>query len=75
MIIKRVSDHLRDHRRASLNDMAQCFDTTPDALRNMLSVLERKGLVRRMPTGTACAGSCCKCRPETIELYDWIGQT
>lgn len=74
MILKRVSDHLKTCGRDSVFDMAQRFDTTPDALRNMLTVLERKGLVQRLAMGTPCAGGCTQCRPETIELYDWVGE-
>jgi hypothetical protein len=30
----------------------------------MLGILERKGRVRRLPTGTACGGGCNKCHPK-----------
>ncbi len=71
MIITRISDYLRERRRASLLDMALGLDATPDALREMLAVLERKGRVRRLPSGTPCSGGCGKCRPADIELYEW----
>ncbi len=74
MLLKKISDHLQANRRDSIFDMAKRFDTTPDALRSMLLLLERKGLVRRVPLGTPCAGGCMQCRPETIELYDWVGR-
>lgn len=73
MILTRLSDYLRQHRRASLTDMAYGLDTTPDALRSMLIVLERKGRVQRLPTGTACGGGCSKCDPNTVDLYEWAG--
>lgn len=72
MILSRVNDYLQQHRRASLTDMAHGLGTTPDALRDMLAILERKGRVRRLPAGTACGG-CNKCAPATIELYEWNG--
>ncbi|RJX33017.1 MAG: sugar metabolism transcriptional regulator [Oxalobacter sp.] len=73
MILQRISDHLKQRRRDSIHDMAQTLNTSPDALRNMLAILERKGLVQRLPSGTPCGGGCCQCRPETIEIYDWVG--
>ncbi|NWG32411.1 MAG: FeoC-like transcriptional regulator [Rhodocyclaceae bacterium] len=70
MILSQLSNYLRTHRRASLRDMAIGFDTTPEALRDMLAVLERKGRVRRLPSGTPCGG-CSKCATADIELYEW----
>jgi hypothetical protein len=71
MILSRVSDYLRERRRASLTDMALGLGAAPDALRDMLAILERKGRVRRLPSGTPCGGGCCKCAPAGIELYEW----
>lgn len=72
MILSRISDYLRERRRASLVDMAHGLDATPDALREMLAVLERKGRVRRLPAGTGCGTGCCKCDPSSIEMFEWI---
>lgn len=71
MILSQVSDYLKLRGRASVMDMAIALNTTPDALRDMLAVLERKGRVRRMPPGTPCGGGCAKCDPANIELYQW----
>lgn len=73
MILSRVNDYLRQRGRASLLDMALGLDAAPDALRDMLAILERKGRVRRLPAGTACGGGCNKCAPANIELYEWNG--
>lgn len=73
MILSRVTDYLKAHRRAALTDMAIGLDATPDAVRGMLTVLERKGRVNKLPGGTACGGGCCKCSPDSVELYEWIG--
>jgi predicted ArsR family transcriptional regulator len=72
MILSRLNDYLRLHRRASLVDMAHGLGATPDALRGMLAALERKGRVRRLGTGTACSG-CGKCDAAALELYEWAG--
>ncbi len=73
MILSRVNDYLRQHKRASVTDMAAGLDTQPEALRAMLSALERKGRVRRLPPGTACSGGCGKCSPQSVELFEWSG--
>ena len=73
MIISRLSAYLQQHQRASLHDMALGLDTDAEALRNMLSVLERKGRVSRLPSGTPCSGGCGKCQPHTVEIYEWTG--
>ncbi len=72
MIISRLSDYLREHRRASLNDMAIGMDATPEALTGMLSVLERKGRVRKLGSGSSCGNSCGKCDPTTVAIYEWV---
>lgn len=75
MILARVTDYLKTHRRAALVDMANGLDATPEALREMLSVLERKGRVQKLPTGTACGGGCNKCSPSDVEIYEWVQQS
>ena len=72
MILSRVSDYMKQHRRASVLDLAHGLDAAPDALKGMLAILERKGRVRRLPAGTACNG-CHKCDPNWVELYEWVG--
>lgn len=71
MIITRLEQYIKTHRRTALTDMAVGLDANPDALRDMLGILERKGRIRRLPTGTACGGGCSKCHPSTVELYEW----
>jgi len=71
MIISRLTTYLQQHQRASVHDMAQALDTDAEALRNMLSMLKRKGRVRRLPSGTSCGGGCGKCQPHTVEIYEW----
>jgi predicted ArsR family transcriptional regulator len=74
MILSQVNYYLRERRRASIADMALGLGATPDALRDMLAILERKGRVRRLPSGTPCGGGCSKCDPAGIELYEWTDQ-
>jgi putative ferrous iron transport protein C len=71
MILSEIRDYLKQHRRAALRDMALRFDTDPDALRGMLAKWVSKGRIARLPGGTACGGGCCKCDPDTTEIYEW----
>ncbi|PIE00753.1 MAG: sugar metabolism transcriptional regulator [Thiothrix nivea] len=71
MMLSKVSTYLRERKRASVQDMSYALVVTPDALKAMLDTLERKGKVRRLPSGTACGG-CCKCDPHTIDIYEWV---
>lgn len=73
MILSRLSSYLRQHRRASLNDMAHGLGSTPEALEAMLARLERKGRVRRIASESSCASSCCRCDPALLALYEWTG--
>jgi predicted transcriptional regulator of viral defense system len=72
MIISRLSEYLQRHQRASVRDMALSLDTDVEALRSMLNMLERKGRIARLPSGTSCSGGCGKCQPETVEIYEWV---
>lgn len=73
MILSRVQDYLKQHRRASVADLAHGLDAAPNAVRAMLEVLQRKGMARRLPAGTTCGNGCCKCDPNSLELYEWAG--
>lgn len=74
MILARVENHFRQYKRGSLTDLAEILDTQPEALRGMLDLLIRKGRLRRLPSGTACGGGCSKCKPETVELFEWVNE-
>jgi len=74
MILARVESHLRERKRASLSDLAETLDSNPEALRGMLEMLARKGRIRRLPSGTTCGGGCNKCKPEAVELFEWVEQ-
>lgn len=75
MILSRLADLLRERRRASLAELALRLECPVGALEPMLATLERKGRVRRLATGPACATSCCKCDPASVTLYEWAGDS
>ena len=55
MILSELTNYLAEHKRVALIDLVHRFDTDADVLRGMLAMLERKGRVRKLPAGTACA--------------------
>jgi DeoR/GlpR family transcriptional regulator of sugar metabolism len=71
MILRNIRDYLRQHQRVALRDMALHFNMDENALRGMLTQWERKGKLRKLPSGATCGGGCSACSPETIELYEW----
>ena len=74
MIVSKVCTHLKMNKRAALQDMAAQLDMSPDALKSLLTRLEYKGHVRRLPEHATCGGGCSKCAPQSVELYEWAGQ-
>lgn len=73
MILSELTSYLCAQQRAALLDLSLRFDTDADALRGMLSVLERKGRVRKLPAGTLCSTGCSKCDTASVEIYEWVG--
>ncbi len=73
LILKNLTSYLSRERQAAIFELAQRLGADKDAVRGMLAVLERKGLVRKLPAGTLCAGGCTQCGPETVEIYEWVG--
>lgn len=73
MILSRLSDYLRERRRASLADMAIGLDSAASALEPMLATLERKGRVRRVAPAVGCGTSCCTCDPASTVVFEWAG--
>lgn len=72
MILSELTAYLAEQKRVALIDLAHRFGSDPQALRGMLSMLERKGRARKLPTGTVCGGGCSKCDPASIEIYEWV---
>jgi hypothetical protein len=72
VILSDLRSYLKEQRRVSLTDLANHFGVEAEALRGMLGKWISKGNLRKLPSGTVCASSCCKCDPASIELYEWI---
>lgn len=55
-----------------LKDVALHFRRDADAVRPLLEMWVNKGKVR-LTRAEACGKGCCKCDPEHLELYEWVG--
>jgi hypothetical protein len=74
MILAKIEAYLSRQKRAALIDLSRHLGSDPEAVRGMLGMLERKGRVRKLPSGTACAGGCSECDPATVEIFEWVDQ-
>ena len=73
MLVSDINSYLAEHGRASMADLTNRFDVAPAALRGMLDLLAKKGRIARLKAAGDC-GSCCKCDPATLEIYEWRGR-
>lgn len=71
MILSEIREYLKLRQQATLEDMALHFDADPEAVRGMLDVWVRKGVVSRHLANAACGGSCTQCAPARTEIYRW----
>ncbi|MFQ5642420.1 MAG: FeoC-like transcriptional regulator [Thiogranum sp.] len=71
MILADIRRYLEQRGQATLADIALHFDADPDAVRGMLEVWMRKGMVRRQAATAACGSSCNQCDPAATEIYVW----
>ena len=72
MILSDLKAYLEARRQATLADLALHLRAHPDAVREMLSVWERKGRVRRLPAPAGCGRTCTRCDPSATEVYFWV---
>lgn len=70
MLLQDLQSYLKEHHRASLQDIKQQFHMDADALRGMLHQLIRKGRIQKTE-GKKCS-HCHDCAPEAIEFYEWM---
>lgn len=64
-----VRDAVEARPAVSLADVASRVGAHPGAVRGMLDVWVRKGVIRRVPTP---CGGCTDCDPATIEMYQTV---
>ncbi len=67
-----IKQCLRAQHMVSLFDLTKRFNVQPDALRDMLDILIRKGQVRKCTKTPQCGTQCQKCSVLFTELYEWV---
>jgi|JFJP01.1.fsa_nt_gi predicted ArsR family transcriptional regulator len=70
MILQKLQEYFRSRSPTSLEEIANHFQCEPEALRGMLAQLIRKGRIQKLD-GKNC-GDCHSCKPESLELYEWV---
>ncbi|MDJ0881384.1 MAG: FeoC-like transcriptional regulator [Gammaproteobacteria bacterium] len=70
MILKELKQYVRAHRQVSLTDIANHFDTEPDAVRGMLDFWIKKGKIQQY-TNRRCNTSCQCADQSNKEIYQW----
>lgn len=61
MILGRILDHLREREVAGIGEIAAAIGSTTDAVRPMLQMLERKGLVHLWQARPGCGPASAGC--------------
>jgi putative ferrous iron transport protein C len=73
-VISEIRTYLRDQGSAPLSDLARRFDMDEDAVRGMLDLWVRKGLITIHAPAESCDG-CTACDVRFQEICEWIGET
>ena len=72
MILAELKNYLHEHHVVSLNDLTIYFDSDPDTIRDMLTILIRKNQVRKIQDAEVHCHKCAQCHMLVTELYEWI---
>jgi hypothetical protein len=76
MILRDIRTYLATHRHATLGDLALHFDVDIEAMRGMLDVWVRKGVIRPLAVDANCNKSCpTACDDTAMTIYEWTGKT
>ena len=72
MTLIELKSYLQSVNEVSLLDLCRRSKTGPDIMRDMLSILMRKGKVCLKQRTNACGQTCNQCDPLFIEMYCWV---
>jgi putative ferrous iron transport protein C len=84
MLLSDIRSYCAETGHVSLQELSNRFDTDPEAIRGMMDVLARKGMIRCLTDAgsPACGGGCSCCTTGCASLrsmpdavYEWIGRT
>jgi putative ferrous iron transport protein C len=71
MILSDIRKYIEQRGQVTLADMANHFESDPEALRGMLNVWIRKGKITRHLCTSVCGSSCKGCNSAATEIYTW----
>ena len=69
VILGRILAFLKARPGASLGEIAAEVGASPEAVRDMLATLQRKGLAHRWKATPGCGSACQQCAQGQIEVY------
>ena len=72
MLLLDMKKHLQDQSSSSVLELALKFKLQPEIVKEMLSVLVRKGQVRICMKTPKCGTQCTQCSTLTTEIYEWV---
>ena len=73
-MLKDIEAYLKERGPACLTDIALHLDADPDAISPMLELLAARGRIRPLPMPRSSCGSCTRCAPEALALWEWGGE-
>ena len=72
MLLSDINRYFATHKRACLADLATHFNADAQAIKPMLAILANKGRITPVTGNTNC-GSCSRCDPDRLVIYEWCG--
>ncbi len=72
MILADIRSYLVNQQSATLNDLANHFETDPETIRAMLQIWINKGKIIKLPPQKGCGGGCSQCHCSLVESYQWV---
>ncbi|EKD53755.1 MAG: hypothetical protein ACD_60C00157G0009 [uncultured bacterium] len=72
MNLVEIKHYLMQVKMTSLASISAYFKCDAELMRQMMSHWLRKGCVRKLSKTPACGGSCMKCAPSLVEIYEWV---
>lgn len=67
-----IKVYFKNHRQATLADLALHFDKEPEVMRDMLAQWIRKGRLAKSNLAACCGRGCTGCcNQAAMELYAW----
>lgn len=79
MVLSEIRSYCAEAGKVSLQELANRFETEPEAIRGMVDVLVQKGMMRCLteaPKGDCCCGCSKSCAQPVMSdaVYEWVGR-